>query len=237
MTNRRTTGRWLAALLLSALALAATADLQPRAAHGQADLSMLSLAAEATVREPAAKASIQLAIAAQDHGEGTDHSSSLLTSRLIPGIGLLVIGGLLMGVALRMGGWYKRKGAGVMAGGLVGFAAGVALVISGLPGGGAGGDELRNPMPATEESIQAGLAVYEANCLSCHGETGQGDGPAAAGMDPPPADLRVHAHHHPDAMLFGFVRDGIPDTPMAPLGDVLTAHEIWHLINYIKTFE
>ena len=92
-------------------------------------------------------------------------------------------------------------------------------------------------MPATEESIQAGLAVYEANCLSCHGETGQGDGPAAAGMDPPPADLRVHAHHHPDAMLFGFVRDGIPDTPMTPLGDVLTAHEIWHLINYIKTFE
>jgi mono/diheme cytochrome c family protein len=35
----------------------------------------------------------------------------------------------------------------------------------------------------------SGRALYEDFCLSCHGASGRGDGPAAAGLDHPPADL------------------------------------------------
>src|SRR3990172_11215720 len=35
----------------------------------------------------------------------------------------------------------------------------------------------------------SGQAVYSANCATCHGESGQGDGPASVGLEPPPADL------------------------------------------------
>ena len=112
--------------------------------------------------------------------------------------------------------------------------AGVALIASSQVGS---DSVLRNPFPPNEESLQAGRAVYETNCMSCHGESGKGDGPAAAGLSPPPADITLHAPLHPEAGLFEFVRDGIPDTAMAPLGDVLTADEIWHVVNYIKTLE
>lgn len=38
-----------------------------------------------------------------------------------------------------------------------------------------------------------GAAFYEANCTSCHGPEGRGDGPAAAGLKPKPADLTTLA--------------------------------------------
>ena len=35
----------------------------------------------------------------------------------------------------------------------------------------------------------AGKATYMTNCLSCHGDTGKGDGPVGAVLQPPPRDL------------------------------------------------
>ena len=56
-------------------------------------------------------------------------------------------------------------------------------------------------------------------------------------LEPPPADLVVHVPLHPEADLFRFIRDGIPGTGMAPLGNQLTEEQIWHVVNYIRTFE
>jgi mono/diheme cytochrome c family protein len=39
---------------------------------------------------------------------------------------------------------------------------------------------LRNPQPPTTTSIANGKKLAEANCVSCHGPKGKGDGPAAA---------------------------------------------------------
>jgi len=64
-----------------------------------------------------------------------------------------------------------------------------------------------------------------------------GDGPQAAGLDPPPADLVTHVPLHPDGVLFSYIQNGIPGTAMPSLGDKLTNEEIWHIVNYIRTFE
>lgn len=45
------------------------------------------------------------------------------------------------------------------------------------------------PPDEVDTSPAAGRAVFEANCVACHGTTGRGDGPAAVGMRPRPADL------------------------------------------------
>ena len=37
----------------------------------------------------------------------------------------------------------------------------------------------------------AGKALVEANCASCHGESGKGDGPVGAALNPPPRDFTV----------------------------------------------
>ena len=46
-----------------------------------------------------------------------------------------------------------------------------------------------DPMPERAPSLARGRAIYEQSCAQCHGTHGAGDGPLAASMDPPPADL------------------------------------------------
>ena len=44
--------------------------------------------------------------------------------------------------------------------------------------------------PAQEEEIlERGKALYQIHCQACHGESGAGDGPAAASLRVPPTDL------------------------------------------------
>src|SRR6476661_485830 len=44
-------------------------------------------------------------------------------------------------------------------------------------------------LPAITPSLSRGAEVYQANCAGCHGTVGRGDGPLAAGLTPPPANL------------------------------------------------
>ena len=100
----------------------------------------------------------------------------------------------------------------------------------GLPTEGKG-----NPFPLNQESVDMGLATYNASCSTCHGESGRGDGSAGLALNPPPADLAIHVPLHTDDELYLFIADGIAGTPMvAQLGN-LTSDEIWHLVNYIRT--
>lgn len=92
-----------------------------------------------------------------------------------------------------------------------------------------------NPIPADETSLARGKALYQAHCLSCHGPDGRGDGPAAASLPAPPADLTVHAPAHTDGELFRFIANGLRGTPMPAFKGTLSREDIWHLVNYIKS--
>ena len=159
------------------------------------------------------------------------------TANLLLGAGLALLGMLFMGLALPLGGWYTRTGAGVMVPGIAGFLAGLVLLLNTQLAQPDDQALARNPFPPDPASLQTGGSVYERHCQTCHGASGRGDGPGGAGLDPPPADLVVHVPLHPERDLFRFVHDGVPGTSMTPLGDRLTDEEIWHVINYIKTFE
>lgn len=170
-----------------------------------------------------------------DSGGGLSILPDPDVARNLLGIELGIVGLVLLAVAIPLGGRYSRAGLTAMGTGLAGVVAGVALLFGAL----GSGDSLpvRNPIPPTQESVAAGYDLYLANCQSCHGERGHGDGPASVGMDPPPADLTVHVPLHPDRALFEFIRDGVPGTSMAAQGDRLTDDEMWHLVNYIQTLK
>ena len=157
------------------------------------------------------------------------------TGRALLGIEFLLLGFVLMGVSIPIGGWYSRRGAATM---LIGAAAAIAggALLFGVLGA---GDDLpaRNPIPPTQESVAAGMLLYQENCQLCHGATGMGDGPGGAGLNPPPADLTIHVPLHPDRALFEFIQQGVPGTAMAPMSDKMSEDEIWHLVNYIQTLQ
>lgn len=84
-------------------------------------------------------------------------------------------------------------------------------------------------------SIIAGRAVYAANCVTCHGADGHGDGPLAREQPVPPADLTAHLFAHTDGDLFWFVSHGIDNGAMPPFVDVLDETQRWDVINFLKS--
>ena len=194
---------------------------------------------ELIVRRPDAfdaRTAFRFEVVSTGGGGSAAISPSPGTAYLLLGAGLLAVGLLFLGIGLPLGGWFSRAGAGVMSPGVAGVAVGLFLLFNTQLGLG-GAETLRNPFPPTPESLGAGAATYAQACQTCHGVGGRGDGPAGAGLLPPPADLVIHVPLHGDADLFRFVRDGIPDTAMVPQGNILTDEQIWHTVNYIRTLE
>lgn len=93
-----------------------------------------------------------------------------------------------------------------------------------------------NPVAATDDSIESGAALYAANCVACHGETGMGDGPSAEGLDPKPANLQEdHVQDLTDGGLFYIISNGVEGTAMAAWDGSFSDEEIWNLVNFLRT--
>lgn len=91
----------------------------------------------------------------------------------------------------------------------------------------------------------AGKAIYEKWCAGCHGETGAGDGEAAAYMLPRPRDFTKGVYQirttasgslPTDADLRHIIDEGMPGTAMPEWRSKLTDRERDDLVSYIKTF-
>ena len=91
-----------------------------------------------------------------------------------------------------------------------------------------------NPVPADAASMARGEALYMDHCTACHGPDGAGDGPAAAALDPPPADMRAHVPFHPEGETYAFISEGFPGTAMPAWKDQLTEDQRWDLVNFLR---
>jgi mono/diheme cytochrome c family protein len=98
---------------------------------------------------------------------------------------------------------------------------------------------LRNPLPQTAATVERGAKVYAATCASCHGQTGYGDGPAASGLNPRPANLAWLSRmpmSRWDPFMFWTVSDGGAPfgTAMPSFKDSLSEADRWAVIAYIQ---
>jgi len=96
-----------------------------------------------------------------------------------------------------------------------------------------------NPYTDDPEQISAGEILYEANCSSCHGITGEGDGPASGGIDPPPGNLALRHPNMSDSYMFWRISEGGLMEPfnsiMPGWKGLLDEENIWQIISYIRT--
>ena len=92
----------------------------------------------------------------------------------------------------------------------------------------------KNPVLANETSIALGKKIYERHCLSCHGLTGRGDGPAAAHLEKRPGNLsNPRLWEQSDGALFWKITEG--HKPMPTFKNLTSDEERWPVINYIRT--
>jgi copper transport protein len=91
-----------------------------------------------------------------------------------------------------------------------------------------------DPVPPVPAQIEAGQRIYLQNCATCHGAEGKGDGPAAANLNPKPADLTVHAPLHTEGDLYWWVTHGISGTAMPAWESTLTDLQRWQVVTFVK---
>lgn len=89
-------------------------------------------------------------------------------------------------------------------------------------------------VPAAPPEPARAATLYAQQCAVCHGPAGQGDGPTAAGLDPPPiafTDADRAAQRTPLA-LYEVISQGVPGTGMASFAGLPDADR-WALAFYV----
>jgi mono/diheme cytochrome c family protein len=89
------------------------------------------------------------------------------------------------------------------------------------------------PSAPTAEDVTRGQAIYRANCASCHGIDGLGDGPISTMPDA--GRLADAIDEHSDAELSYRIAHGVAGTPMPAFAGSLTPEERWQLVAYLRS--
>lgn len=100
------------------------------------------------------------------------------------------------------------------------------------------GDKYNQPVPAaTKEQLASGKKIYAKSCVACHGESGKGNGPAAAAFKQKPADFTdpEHSRFYSDQGRMYIIKKGITGTPMSGWEAVLNEKEIQSVHAYIRS--
>jgi DMSO reductase family type II enzyme heme b subunit len=99
------------------------------------------------------------------------------------------------------------------------------------------------PPPSPVDSLEGlfhGRRLYVANCLSCHGAAGRGDGTAEqvdeSGFPTRPRDLTRGIFKGPSkpADIWKRIRAGMPGSPM-PAAATLDDDSVWRLVQYVRS--
>lgn len=122
------------------------------------------------------------------------------------------------------------------------FGFGAALVAAAVvsaqnPGGSSQGKSMKNPVPASKESIAAGQASFAKSCRACHGNDAKGNGQMAP-KDSHPSDLTDQKWDRggSDGEIFLVIRDGAgPEFKMKGQKGRMTDTDMWNIVNYVRS--
>ena len=102
------------------------------------------------------------------------------------------------------------------------------------------------PVQAAEAEAERGKAIYLKRCVWCHGDEGDGLGPAAERLNPPPRDFTLGqfkikstaftSDYASDDDIYRMIRDGMPGTAMPGWKDMLSEQDMRDVVVYLKGF-
>ena len=98
-------------------------------------------------------------------------------------------------------------------------------------------EEKEKVFPKERPSAARGKAIYDEQCLKCHGETGSGEGEKSKNFTDEVKDFNDQAFMRKEvpSKFFEKIKDG--DKPMPAFKDDLTEQEMWDVVFYVWTFQ
>ncbi len=99
----------------------------------------------------------------------------------------------------------------------------------------------KNPFEGNADAVAAGKQVFDTNCAPCHGQDASGNGSAATGITPKPANLQLTAKetnaqyiHWVDTV--GGANAGLSSS-MPSFKDSISDDDLWRIATYLtKTY-
>ncbi len=88
-----------------------------------------------------------------------------------------------------------------------------------------------NPTVISEASLHNGRMYYQINCAVCHGDTGNGDGPASKLGVPGISVVTDITKRRTDGYIFGMMRNG---RGLMPSYNRIEEPDRWDVVNYIR---
>jgi len=91
---------------------------------------------------------------------------------------------------------------------------------------------------STPALVEKGKTSYARNCLACHGETGDGNGPTGQYLNPKPRDFKTGQFkkgNKPEE-IFTTISTGLPGSTMVAFAG-LPEEERWALTYYVLSFQ
>ncbi|HEX7409549.1 MAG TPA: FTR1 family protein [Candidatus Binatia bacterium] len=92
--------------------------------------------------------------------------------------------------------------------------------------------------PPKAPSATHGQALFDEHCASCHGQRGDGKGPSAAWLKPPPANFTEAQFMRGETPydFYHVISLGKKNTAMPAWDEVLSVQDRWDLVSYVWTF-
>ena len=95
-----------------------------------------------------------------------------------------------------------------------------------------------NPYPPTPAALDRGRRIYQVFCLGCHGPVGDGQGPAAQYLLPPPLNFTTLRRNlaggkYLGGILYYQIMNGITGTDMPYFKKELESAKIWDVSNFV----
>jgi mono/diheme cytochrome c family protein len=97
--------------------------------------------------------------------------------------------------------------------------------------------DVKNPVPVTEENLVAGADLYMNHCAGCHGLPSSPDGAFAKSFNPPVPAFFKEAPDMPDNQNFYIIKHGVRWSGMPAWGQTLNDTQIWQLCTFLSNTE